>query len=500
MDNSEATTPLKDRLLAVYQLAAEECFPGVVVQERSGELRIKSLIRLPVEGDLPQFTDQQHFRIPEESLAIMKLGDYVTFSCDIPVHPHLNKRDIPFVEQLIKVEKPTAVQIKDGIHRKLKEHARNERLTEHRRQLEIQVQEQERRLAERELGLEQRITALKSREESIRQREMDIQQKELHYKLLSGDEDGNKVVSSSLPASDFQFLYTTWSELLQSVGHISSRDSTSEQSLLLGLLSASISGELVILDGPVGVGKTSIVTRAAEILTGTEDAFDLIPVRPGWLDSSDLLGFYNPHHKEYHPSPLLTALHRAEKRLERLGIICLDELNLARIENYGADLLSCMEERSIRKLPLYSPDIARSLRTELGLLQLENTSLTHADWLRKNKIALTLETFPAQFRIPDNVVFVGTLNSDETTYDISPKVIDRAFVIRLPIADIGMPLAAKSSSDQRVCVLDLCDLRQVVEANMRASADFPWLLEQVAQLQDSFSTLGIPLGLSLIHI
>ena len=195
-------------------------------------------------------------------------------------------------------DRPTAVQIKDGIHRKLKEHARNERLTEHRRQLEIQVQEQERRLAERELGLEQRITALKSREESIRQREMDIQQKELHYKLLSGDEDGNKVVSSSLPASDFQFLYTTWSELLQSVGHISSRDSTSEQSLLLGLLSASISGELVILDGPVGVGKTSIVTRAAEILTGTEDAFDLIPVRPGWLDSSDLLGFYNPHHKE----------------------------------------------------------------------------------------------------------------------------------------------------------------------------------------------------------
>ena len=80
MDNSEATTPLKDRLLAVYQLAAEECFPGVVVQERSGELRIKSLIRLPVEGDLPQFTDQQHFRIPEESLAIMKLGDYVTLS------------------------------------------------------------------------------------------------------------------------------------------------------------------------------------------------------------------------------------------------------------------------------------------------------------------------------------------------------------------------------------------------------------------------------------
>lgn len=494
MDNSEATTPLNDRLLTVYQLAAEECFPGVVVQERSGELRIKSLIRLPVEGDLPQFTDQQHFRIPEESLAIMKLGDYVTFSCDIPVHPQLNKRDIPFVEQLAKVEKPIAVQIKDGIQRKLKEHARNERLAEHRRQLESQVEERERKLAERELGLEQRITTLKSREESVRQREMDVQQKELHYKLLSRDEEGNKVVSSSLPASEFQFLYTVWPELLQSVGHISSRDRMAEQSLLLGLLSASISGELVILDGPVGVGKTSVVTRAAKVLTGTEDTFDLIPVRPGWIDSSDLLGFYNPNYKEYHPSPLLTALHRAGKHLERLRIICLDELNLARIENYGADLLACIEERNVRKLPLYSPDIAQSLRTELGFLQLENTSLTHADWLRINKIGLTLETFPAQFGIPDNAVFVGTLNSDETTYDISPKVIDRAFVIRLPIADISMPLAAENNTEQRLCILDLCDLRQSVEANLRAGADFSWLLEQIGLLQDLLRLLGIPLG------
>jgi len=114
--------------------------------------------------------------------------------------------------------------------------------------------------------------------------------------------------------------------------------------------------------------------------------------------------------------------------------------------------------------------------------------------LRINKIGLTLETFPAQFGIPDNAVFVGTLNSDETTYDISPKVIDRAFVIRLPIADISMPLAAENNTEQRLCILDLCDLRQSVEANLRAGADFSWLLEQIGLLQDLLRLLGIPLG------
>ena len=133
MAYSKPPLSLNDRLLEVYQLAAEEYFPGVVVQERSRELRIKSLIRLPVGEDLPQFTGQQHFRIPEESLATITLNDYVMFSCDIPVHASLDKRNVPFAEELTKVDKSTALQIKDEIHRKLKEHAKSERLSEHRR-------------------------------------------------------------------------------------------------------------------------------------------------------------------------------------------------------------------------------------------------------------------------------------------------------------------------------------------------------------------------------
>ncbi len=421
-------------------------------------------------------------------------GSVQTFLCDIPVPPHKSKRDVPFARGIEKVGRTTVLQIKKEIQRKLNEHTLDERLAEYRRQLESQAEEREQELADRELALEQRTASIERQEHSVKQRELDIHHKELRYELLSQDEDNHKANSSTLPASDFHSLYPVWTERLQSVGHISSSDCTAEQSLLLGLLTASITGELVVLDGPVGVGKTSVVTRAAEVLAGPNDAFDLIPVRPGWIDSSDLLGFYNPQQREYFPSPLLTALHQAQRQLERLRFICLDELNLARIENYGADLLSCTEERSTRKLPLYSQDIVRSLKAELGLLQLENDSLTHDDRLRKERIALTLETFPAQFTIPDNVVFVGTLNSDETTYDISPKVIDRAFVIRLPAADISRRSTVESNGVPQMGILDLFELRRAVETRIRESADYPWLLEQVAQLQGSLSALGIPLG------
>jgi len=78
MDYSEASLTLNDRLLETYQLAAEECFPGVVVQERPGQLRIRSLIQLPVEGEVPQFSAQEHFRLPEDTLAALKPNDYVT--------------------------------------------------------------------------------------------------------------------------------------------------------------------------------------------------------------------------------------------------------------------------------------------------------------------------------------------------------------------------------------------------------------------------------------
>ena len=118
------------------------------------------------------------------------------------------------------------------------------------------------------------------------------------------------------------------------------------------------------LNGTVGVGKTSIIKHSANILGGQSN---IIPVRPAWLDPSDLLGFYDPLQEIFRPAPFLSALNEARKNKDRLHLVCLDELNLARIENYASDLLSQLEysrQSNDEGLTLYSRDIWEHLREE----------------------------------------------------------------------------------------------------------------------------------------
>ncbi|MFN6070212.1 MAG: AAA family ATPase, partial [Pseudanabaena sp.] len=96
------------------------------------------------------------------------------------------------------------------------------------------------------------------------------------------------------------------------------------------MLSGFYSGGIVLLNGSVGVGKTSIVKHSAKLIGGS---CAIIPVRPAWIEPADLLGFFDPIHEIFRPTSFLTALKNAETDRERLNLICLDELNLAKIEN-----------------------------------------------------------------------------------------------------------------------------------------------------------------------
>ena len=155
-----------------------------------------------------------------------------------------------------------------------------------------------------------------------------------------------------------------WMEMLESKHQIL------PESIAIGYLVSTItalcSGSMVLLNGTVGVGKSSIVSKSAELLGGNSE---IIPIRPSWLDPSDLLGFFDPLSETFRPSSFTTALKTAAKYPDRPFFICLDELNLAKIENYGADLLSTLEysknqaeaEGKKRNLSLYSQDIERHL-------------------------------------------------------------------------------------------------------------------------------------------
>lgn len=364
-------------------------------------------------------------------------------------------------------------------------------LNEQRAQLELdQVDhaDQKRQLASARSAIYLTSQRLEEREQKCEQKEATLRQTEARIRPFL--DDSPTKVTSIMPSSDFSKLGERWLSILGSCGHITTSDGVSEQSFLLSLLCTLFTGGLLLLDGPVGVGKTSIVKRTAEVLTGVDDASDVVPVRPGWIDSTDLVGFYDPHHREFQPGTFLTALRKAGIRSDRLHLICLDELNLARIENYGADLLSCMEYRQERQLPLYSLDVQSSLRTEWQhLTSIEDQSQ------RRTRLTQLLDTFPAQFQLPMNAVIAGTLNSDETTYDISPKVIDRAFVVRLPAADLANVARTKEvDSDSQRCVVDVCDFRQAVGVKKDANIDFDWLMERVKEFQEPLKFLGIPLG------
>ncbi|BCG57326.1 McrB family protein [Paenibacillus sp. URB8-2] len=163
----------------------------------------------------------------------------------------------------------------------------------------------------------------------------------------------------------------------------------------------------VILAGISGTGKTRLVKLFAEALgaTGDNGQFTLIPVRPDWSDPSDLLG-YKDLSGRFKPGPLTEVLVEARKpeNQHRPYFICLDEMNLARVEHYFSDLLSVLEtqdwqEGKIRTQGLLSPTMLDTLEDQAKYGNLS---------------------------IPENVFLIGTVNMDETTHPFSKKVLDRA--------------------------------------------------------------------------
>ncbi|MDA2144886.1 DUF3578 domain-containing protein [Bacillus paranthracis] len=156
----------------------------------------------------------------------------------------------------------------------------------------------------------------------------------------------------------------------------------------------------VILSGISGTGKTKIVQWFAESLGATEEngQFTLIPVRPDWSDSSDLLGYVNLQ-GEFQERPLIKVLENADANPNRPYFVVLDEMNLARVEYYFSDFLSVIESRKWKGGKIVTSPVLPELITNKRVI------------------------------IPSNVYIIGTVNMDETTHPLSKKVLDRANTI-----------------------------------------------------------------------
>ena len=185
---------------------------------------------------------------------------------------------------------------------------------------------------------------------------------------------------------------------------------------------------LTVLSGLSGTGKSQL-PRAYARFFGIH--FLHVPVEPGWDSPQDLLGFYDFVAERYRPTDRARALGHFDSQFaaeigisdgrdwcERMLIILLDEMNLARTEYYFSEFLSRLEMRGPRGNGDRAEDSRGDAQIAIDLPYAENER-------------------PKHLYVPHNVLWVGTLNEDETTQALSDKVLDRANSIRFAPPEPG---------------------------------------------------------------
>jgi len=235
---------------------------------------------------------------------------------------------------------------------------------------------------------------------------------------------------------------------------------------LIATCVAAASGQFVVLTGPTGVGKTSLVNVMASALGASAAT---VPVRPAWLDPTDLLGFYNPQRNRFQPTPFMDKLLEARRCAEanRLYLLCLDEMNLSRVENYAADFLSLLEKTRSgevgARLNLYALEMEQQLRSEANKLR-QHIGVNTSDAASECATLLRhLNRYPAQMEIPRNLVLYGTINLDETTHTLSPKFLDRSLVVQIahPTLTGQLPELAEQNTIPAVWGLTVTEIDQM---------------------------------------
>lgn len=173
---------------------------------------------------------------------------------------------------------------------------------------------------------------------------------------------------------------------------------------------------LTIISGMSGTGKTQLAYNYARMLDLSEDNNTLLfmPISPSYSEPSDILGYLNPMTNEYVPSEtgLVDFLIHANNNKNKMHMVIFDEMNLSQVEYWFSPFISILEkDMGERFLKLYDPS---------------GSGETGNDPKRK---------YPPKIRIDDNVIFIGTVNIDETTKDFSDRLLDRTFVINLKKID-----------------------------------------------------------------
>ena len=167
------------------------------------------------------------------------------------------------------------------------------------------------------------------------------------------------------------------------------------------MIAGLASTKLILLQGISGTGKTSLPYMLGKYF---QNDATIASVQPSWRDRTELFGFFNEFTKKFNETEVLKRIYEASYN-DDINVIILDEMNIARVEYYFAEMLSILE--------MPNPE----------------------EW----KIELVPSSWPSdpahladgKLQIPQNVWYIGTANNDDSTFAVSDKVYDRALVINL---------------------------------------------------------------------
>lgn len=258
-----------------------------------------------------------------------------------------------------------------------------------------------------------------------------------------------------------------------------SKSSNQHHSTYTSFLTALRTKPFMLLAGISGTGKSRIVRKLAQATiteelqrangyTGDDFAndrwtlhspanFELIQVKPNWHNSMDVIGYLSnipsPH---YVFTPFIEFIVKAWQHPEVPFFLCLDEMNLAPVEEYFAEFLSAIESRSFEGEEYLTDPIIKpfnSFGEEVAKIMV-NTLFPNFTAADKNsslgKVVDHLET--KGLTLPKNLIVIGTVNMDETTFSFSRKVLDRAMSVEMNEVNYDSFLTDTTDDDLKAIV------------------------------------------------
>ena len=208
-------------------------------------------------------------------------------------------------------------------------------------------------------------------------------------------------------------------------------------------ITAIKSKPFLLLAGISGTGKSRIVRELARACWDVDSEeykaqkpknFEMVQVKPNWHDSSELIGYVSRiDGVRYVVGPFLRFMVKAIQDPDTPYFLCLDEMNLAPVEQYFAEYLSVVESRKRQDDGTITTDPIVDYSNTEEYKNLIDQLFPDDDDLREEYLT---EEGGKRLSIPNNLIVVGTVNMDETTFSFSRKVLDRAMTIEMNEVDL----------------------------------------------------------------